>query len=201
MKSSLIQALLVLVTLVSLIGCQEGEAPAVADSLVRKYDINERWQSPCQPGGLFGVARQSSLEMSANDFSKTTVFSINPDCSSADIRVAEIGDFILGTPVQGVSPINFYYSRVTTQGLTPVGVEFLNSLKFCRKSDWRAGEPVDVVIESGTMNCWNRTPRAVYDIYSIEGVQLFFGRGEDAAKLETTQRPHELNRKDYFVRR
>lgn len=200
MKNSLTQALLALVWLVS---CRAGETPPSSqDTLIRKYDINERWQALCQAGGLFGIARQSSLELSANDFTKTTLFSNRSDCSSADIRVIEKGDFILGNRLQeGVSQINFYYSRVSTQALTPAGVDFLNSLKFCGKRDWTAGEAVDVVIESGTMNCWNRTPRAVYDIYSIEGVQLYFGRGEDAAKLEIAQRPQELNRKDYFLRR
>ncbi len=110
--------------------------------------------------------------------------------------MTETGSFSLGTG----NAIDLLYRTVVVQPLTKDGVDYLNTLQFCGSTAWRDGDTRDVASLSGQLNCWNRVPREVFDIYAVEGRNLYFGLGEDPLKLAESSRPKDLDRKTIFVR-
>lgn len=155
-------------------------------------DIMAQWESNCMDADLFGLSMNSRLEMMGEKISKLTRYHTNGGCAATGIEITQAGSFAKGAEVSpGVVSIDFHVAEATVKPVSNTGVDILKLSRFCGISDWQLNKARDITTTGGE-RCIPKLPVTIFDIYSLEGNKLYFGRGDNLTNA--SKRPKELNR-------
>ncbi len=177
-----------------------GPAPAGPANTQSAVELQGEWQSNCLNPSLTGLGERSVLLFSGQDFTRTSQVSGPGGCNSNDVEAVIQGSYVRGPMIrQGVHQIDLSTSQATITPRSEAGRLLLVLAKACGISDWKLGEAKDITAALGTEGCFETYPKQTYQIYSIEGNQLFFGSGEDFSTVG--KRPVELERNYIYTKR
>lgn len=204
----------ILIATAALTGCSSGSdnnnsggAPTAGEpttgggstSVPEAIAIEDQWTSTCGDATLFGLSEDSQMKVGADSFSRVTRYHTTGTCSAEAIRLEQTGTYSQGADVQtGVKSIDFTVDHVQVTALNKAGADILRLANFCGISQWKVGVAQDVTSQSGSERCVPKLPQTIYQIYSVEGDNLFLGKGDDLTVPE--KRPGELDRTKIYTR-
>jgi hypothetical protein len=176
------------------------QAPAGPANTQSSVELQGEWQSNCLNPSLTGLGERSTLLFNGQDFTRTSQISGPGGCNSNDVEAQIKGTYVRGPMIrQGVHQIDLTTANATITPRSEAGRLLLVLAKACGISDWKLGEAKDITAALGTESCFETYPKQTYQIYSIEGNQLFFGSGEDFSTVG--KRPVELERNYIYTKR
>jgi hypothetical protein len=121
------------------------------------------------------------------------------NCGASGIEIEVDADFTSGSELKpNVHQIDINTTAMRVRPVTEAGVQVLKLAKLCDYTDWKVGETKDVTADTGKTTCFPKLPQKLYDIYSIEGTKLFFGKSDDLT--DQTKRPKALEPDFYYTR-
>lgn len=188
--------------LLAFAGCRQGEGggnpiAAIAQTL-RATDIQGKWQSGCvRASRIWGYEKKRIELVGQTSFISTTAYGpTDGNCETPIAELEERGTFETGGGSPGGNNIQFLIQRIGLRASNPAGVTLLNSVNVCEVNDWRVGDLRDITAatQQGSLTCWDKTPRTLYDIYTIEGTTMFLGQGNARDKEGPDKRPTRLDR-------
>lgn len=161
--------------------------------------IEDKWESTCAEAGLFGLSESSRLTVASGSFTRLTRYHTNGTCGAEAIQFEQTGDFLQTSgSAENVLNVDFAVSQVKVTPVSRAGADILRLANFCGISDWTVGVAKDVTEQSGTDRCIPKLPQTIYEIYTVEGNTLYFGKGENLT--DPAKRPTEIDRDLAYAR-
>lgn len=192
----------------SLVGCgNDKDSPAASvGQALKDTNLQGSWLSQCTKATLLFGYEIKSIELKGNDVTMVTQGYTGSDCKPDTLaaEVKETGTFETGGSSQGGNNIQFTLQKASVRAKNDAGKALLNNVPpsgACGVNDWKVDEERDVTANTGEATCWSKTPRTLFDIYTIEGTTLFLGKGWASEKAGSDKRPRELDRRMPFAKR
>lgn len=186
------------------------------EKVEQKNALSRQWATNCQPpSAFFGVitdlvsrginSERVSLEFTGEEFSHVSHYYEDGNCQNEAMKVQYSGRYEL-KDVANVDPasasgINVRYEKVSVDTVNNTGRDLLNVAVFCGKSDWSAGQSIDLTSESDQALCpLSNVPFEKYDLYLVEDDRLYFGTtlSSDGPNTDSA-RPTRINREVVLV--
>ena len=176
--------------------------PGITQAL-KATDLQATWHSNCSKieGALFShEKKQIDLHNDSAVMNTQLYAPTDSNCSTPFVQLDEEGTFQTGGGSPGGNNLQIDVKTVAYKPLTALGAAALNAVSLCGISNWEANKGQEVTAATGNGQCWVKSPRTIYDIYTIEGTTLFIGKGTEREKTSAEKRPTELDRNMPFTK-
>lgn len=160
-------------------------------------DLTGSWAQGCTPEDDY--YSKSSINYANTNFNVNVEVYTEATCSTLLFSSQTHGTYSVGNPLtlnngQTVYEINYTNLVWSMALMNPEFVTQYNSKTICGNSNWQKGVAVDVT------NCQMfGFPNAIFDIYKIDGNNLFFG-DEETASGETEQDRPTILEPEFFTK-
>ena len=163
------------------------------------------WLDTCNKMDWLGFAyQQQTLRFSAlGDFDRDVTLFKDSTCANPIGKLSEHGTYAsLGNSSNApdAKDINFTVTEVTMSAETDDAISLLNSASYCGISDWKKGNPTDILGKSCT-GMTRAKGDVVFDIYRVDtnGKRLINGKGSlFLDKTDMRSRPSSLDENRAF---
>jgi hypothetical protein len=199
-KSTVTVTALISVCLMALVGCGGNDSGGGSSTPgaprppapQKPNPIIGKWQSPCQDADLFGLSQNSALSVVDGKMLRLTRYHSTGTCTEESVEVLAEASYNKGSDVRtNVAAIDITIQKIVMKPISEMGVTLLKTSAFCGQTEWVLGEPKDVTAFTGKTNCYPKVPQTMFDIFSIDGEKLYFGKGTDIST--PAKRPTEIN--------
>ena len=163
------------------------------------------WRDTCNKMDWLGFAyQQQTLRFSAlGDFDRDVTLFKDSNCSNPLGKLSEHGTYAsLGNSSEtpDTKDINFTVTEATMSAEVDDAVSLLNSASYCGISEWKKGNPTDILGKS-CAGIQRAKGDVVFDIYRVDtnGKRLISGKGSlFLDKTDTSSRPSSLDENRAF---